>query len=77
MMLCLANYILSIVISGCVKYPLKQIRIMLDIFFLLYVSWKVPLAASVLEASHGHVRACAGMCGRVQVCAKYTHVEVM
>jgi len=73
MMLCSANYIHSVVVSGCVQYPLKQVQIMPENFFLPYVS---QLAASGPESS-GHVRACAGVCRRVQAFVKYTHVEVM
>ena len=64
MMLCSANYVHSIVVSGCVKYPLKQVLTMPEIFFTIRQSAReVLLAALVLKASH---RACVGMCKHVQ-----------
>ena len=78
MMLCLAYYINSIVVSGCDKCPLKQIQIMQEILITIQSAGEIPALFQWQALGHTrHVRACASVCWCVQACAKYTHVEVM
>jgi len=77
MMLCSANYIHSVVVSGCVQCSLKQIRIIPEFFFLPYVSQLAALGPEAHAGMRGRVWAGAGGRGHVQAFAKYIHVEVM
>jgi len=68
-MLCLVNYIHSIVVSRCVKYPLKQVQIILEIFFYhTSVSWRGT------TGSIGPGGKPLGMCRHVQACASMCEI---
>jgi hypothetical protein len=66
------NYV-SIVVSGCVKYPLKQVRIMPEILFY-HVSQPDRYHLEVSPIGHAQMRRHAR---HVWACAKCAHVEIV